>query len=1228
MKKRIVSSFMTFLMICSLVMYLPAGNITASADSTIETALNWAVNIANDDSHGYSWDGRWGPDYDCSSLVISAFRKAGLSLTGATTTVNMKSVFTKEGFTWIPASQINLSNSNSLIRGDILLNESSHTEIYLGGGMNVGAHRGHMSQWCSHSEADKKYHRHGHYSLGEQKGDQDGGEISVAGYYSYPWDGVLRYTAPTPFVKPTVKDKYLSQITKDNFRVVCDINNPECVSSVRMATWTTANQSDLAWRDAHFNGYGSFFLDINRNEYREKPDVYITHIYIYDAQGGLATEEIAFWPDYIPPTIENYGVNIVSQDCFRVLAKISDNNGISTVKIATWTTGDQRDLVWREAHHNGYGTYFVDIPYSEYRANPEVYISHIYAYDSQENLACVEVSYRPSCSHNYGEWTVSVEPSCTSNGTEKRTCSKCGNTEMRIVESHGHNYNESILSSTCTSQGYTTHTCSVCGDSYTDSYTEPTGHSYNSKITKTASCTEDGVKTFTCKNCDDSYTEPIPATGHKFKDTVVAPTDSAQGYTLHECENCDYSYKDSYTDVKPHSYTSKVTKTASCTEDGLRTYTCSDCGNTYTEVIPKTGHSYTDKVVAPTCTEKGYTLHTCSKCNDSYKTDYTNEKGHSYKSSVTKEPSCEESGVTTYRCSDCDDSYTTAIPAKGHSYTSKSVAATCESSGYVEHTCTVCGNTYKDNYTAATGHAFGEWNITKEPACETSGEQIRTCGNCDKTETKAISPTGHSYTATTVPPTCTDDGYTLHKCSTCGDEYTDNIKPAKGHSYVSERKEATCTSDGYITKKCLVCDDTEITVINATGHKWDSGKVTKPATCTANGVKTYTCSECGKTKTESIKSTGHKYVTKTVAPTYTSQGYTEHTCSVCGYSYKDNYTDKLTRPNISTCIITLSASSYTYDGTAKKPSITVKNGSTILKNGTDYVVTYKNNTNAGTAIVTVTGKGKYSGTASKTFTISKASIAKFNATLSATTYTYNGSAKKPRVTVKNGSKILATSDYTVTYKNNIAIGTATVTIAAKGNYSGTINKTFTITPATVTGFKVASTTANAVKMTWTKTSGAAGYYVYQYNTSTKKWERVKTVTTNNCTVASLNAGTTYKYSVRAYKTVSGKTYLSPSYPTVITSTIPATVNFILTGGSKKATVKWNKVTGATGYIVYYKTSKNGSWQRLTTTKNTVTSFTKTGLKSSSTYYFTVKAFRTVDGKTYNGQFTTKSVKVK
>ena len=182
-----------------------------------------------------------------------------------------------------------------------------------------------------------------------------------------------------------------------------------------------------------------------------------------------------------------------------------------------------------------------------------------------------------------------------------------------------------------------------------------------------------------------------------------------------------------------------------------------------------------------------------------------------------------------------------------------------------------------------------------------------------------------------------------------------------------------------------------------------------------------------------------------------------------------------------------------------------------------------------------------------------------------------------------------------------------------------------VTPS-VTGFKVSSTSTNSIKLTWNKVKGATGYTLYQQKNG--KWTKVKSLTGTSYAVPKLKAGTTYKFAVKAYKKIGNSLITSPSFPTVSTSTNPATVNFKLSAGSKKATVKWSKVTGATGYKVYYKTSKNGNWKCLKTANNKTTSYTKTGLRKGKTYYFTVKAYRTVGGKTYNGAFTTKGVKVK
>ena len=142
-------------------------------DKRVEKAVQYMLDVAADDSHGYSqaWDVREGnPDYDCSSLVIHAFREAGYKLEGATYTGDMKQAFLKDGFVALPARGL-------LQRGDVLLNEVHHTAVYIGGGEIVHA---------SGSETGGKYGK---------PGDQTGREICTRNYYvpSYGWDCLLRY---------------------------------------------------------------------------------------------------------------------------------------------------------------------------------------------------------------------------------------------------------------------------------------------------------------------------------------------------------------------------------------------------------------------------------------------------------------------------------------------------------------------------------------------------------------------------------------------------------------------------------------------------------------------------------------------------------------------------------------------------------------------------------------------------------------------------------------------------------------------------------------------------------------------------------------------------------------------------------------------------------------------------------------------------------------------------
>lgn len=158
-------------------------------------------------------------------------------------------------------------------------------------------------------------------------------------------------------------------------------------------------------------------------------------------------------------------------------------------------------------------------------------------------------------------------------------------------------------------------------------------HDYTSTVTKQPTCTEKGTETFKC-DCGDTYTEDIPSLGHKFEFVEkVEPTETAQGYSLYKCERCGETEKRDIVDpIKhTHTYTSKVTKSATCTESGIRTYTCSSCDSSYTEVIPAKGHTESDWIIdkQPTATESGSKHTECTVCGTKLKTEVIAPTGSS-----------------------------------------------------------------------------------------------------------------------------------------------------------------------------------------------------------------------------------------------------------------------------------------------------------------------------------------------------------------------------------------------------------------------------------------------------------------------------------------------------------------------------------------------------------------------------------------------------------------------
>ena len=151
------------------------------------------------------------------------------------------------------------------------------------------------------------------------------------------------------------------------------------------------------------------------------------------------------------------------------------------------------------------------------------------------------------------------------------------------------------------------------------------------------------------------------------------------------------------------------------------------------------------------------------------------------------------------------------------------------------------------------------------------------------------------------------------------------------------------------------------------------------------------------------------------------------------------------KTSIKSCDIYLDETSFAYDGTAHKPEVTVYNGVTLLKNDTDYEVNYSKNTNAGTALVIVSGIGEYVGSETREFTISKRSIRNTTAVLTPDSFYYDGNPKQPSVKVTDGETVLVSGvDYDVSFSSNTNIGSGIVTITGKGNYDSSFESYFNI----------------------------------------------------------------------------------------------------------------------------------------------------------------------------------------
>lgn len=340
----------------------------------------------------------------------------------------------------------------------------------------------------------------------------------------------------------------------------------------------------------------------------------------------------------------------------------------------------------------------------------------------------------------------------------------------------------------------------------------------------------------------------------------------------------------------------------------------------------------------------------------------------------------------------------------------------------------------------------------------------------------------------------------------------------------------------------------------------------------------------------------------------------------------------ITPKDINDIIISDAFGMQTYKGTPLTPDINVfmnwDYNSKLVKDK-DYTLTYANNVNVGTATVTVRGIGNFTGEATLEFIIYAADI-NYNVDVSVENVTYTGRAVTPDILAKiENYRLVLGKDYTLSYSNNINVGTATITITGIGSVTGIRVIEFKIIPKANSFTSYSKPKKTSLRLDWTKASGISGYKIYVYDSTVKKYVLKKTINNPNtvyCTVKGLKAGNTYSFKIATYLTVDGADYISNlSVNALETMTVPADSKIVqLIGKNHSVQIRWKKINGASGYIIYRYKKNSKKFVRIAKIKgNTKFTYTNKNLKKSKTYKYKVIAYKQLNGKTLKGKISAK-----
>ena len=873
-------------------------------------------------------------------------------------------------------------------------------------------------------------------------------------------------------------------------------------------------------------------------------------------------------------------------------------------------------------------------------------------------------------------WVMYADNSGTGSGG---TLKKLG---TRTVVKEGHKaVKDAAVAATCETTGKTEGShCSVCGTVLkSQTTTAALGHSWDSgKVTKAATCTTAGTKTYTCTRCKKTRTETIAATGHKVvKDAAVAATCETTGKTEgSHCSVCNTVIKaQTTTAALGHSWDSgKVTKAATCTTAGTKTYTCTRCKKTRTETIAAAGHkAVKDAAVAATCETTGKTEGShCSVCGTVLKSQTTIAAlSHSWDGGkITKAATCTAAGTKTYTCTRCKKTRTETIAATGHKVVKDAaVAATCETAGKTEGShCSVCGTVIKaQTTTAALGHDYGEWKTIKAATYTEPGQAERVCRrNASHKEYRqlpilekakialtacSIQLSEQTYVYDGIEKTPTVTITYNEKTLTEGKDYqvyfADNVNPGTAKITVIAKTDSDYTGTATITFEIRKALPENATVIEPSAFSNCTNLVNLniKENVTEIGDNAFADSK----NLQNIYFYGNspklgnnifKNVTATVYYPYTDKTWSLDILRDYGGNITwvpwNPKTGSPAKRSLALCDIRIAEQKYTYDGTEKTPEMIIMDGNYTLQKNTDYTVKCSNNVNAGNAELEITGAGNYSGTYKAGFLIEQTEPSlKFD---------------KKTITVKYGTKPFLcalsekTTDGTITYSSSNpkaavvdpatgkvtikGVGTAAImAYAAKGtNY--TAGSTF----CTIKVTKRSNTIkASNIRRTWyakaRKISINAKVYgkaPLKYSSSSKS---VKVDKKGRITIAAKFTGSA-RITIRSSATA-GYNAATKS----ITVTVNPAGTTLMTAknlSGRKAQITWKKNRYVTGYEIQYSVNKNfRSGSKKTVSGVSKTKYTLTKLQKNKTYYVRIRTYKKSGTKKYYSSWSkVKAVRIR